>query len=84
MYLGTLFESPVKTQTGEYLPYEEVANRLEDETVNYACEFGLLEEFTNTLNVVVRVELAMYEKAVAWIKDVVYGSQFTKERYVTD
>lgn len=37
--------------------------------------------FAETLRVTIRVEVAKYELAVAWLKDLLYGSEFTKERY---
>jgi hypothetical protein len=36
--------------------------------------------FAETLRITIRVELAKYELAVAWLRDLLYGSEFTKER----
>ena len=37
--------------------------------------------FAETMRVSIRVEVAKYELAVAWLRDLLYGSEFTKERY---
>jgi hypothetical protein len=35
------------------------------------------------LRVTIEVELAAYETAVAWLRDLIYGSEFDKERCVS-
>ena len=37
--------------------------------------------FAETMRVSIRVEVAKYELAVSWLRDLLYGSEFTKERY---
>ena len=82
-YLSAFFSLPVKTSTGQQLTHEEVVNRLDDETVSYEVGLGIANSFAETLRVSIKVETAAYEKAIAWIRDLVYGSEFTKERLVT-
>ncbi|KAK7463673.1 hypothetical protein VKT23_005614 [Stygiomarasmius scandens] len=79
-YLSAFFSLPVKTSTGQQLTHEEVVNRLDDETVSYEVGLGIANSFAETLRVSIKVETAAYEKAIAWIRDLVYGSEFTKER----
>ena len=81
-YLGSFFSLPVKRQSGERLSHEEVVDQLDEQTVSYEVGLGLSGLFTETLRVTIRVEVAKYELAVAWLKDLLYGSGFTKERYV--
>jgi hypothetical protein len=75
-YMTTFFSLPVKRQSGERLSHEEVVNKLDDETVSYSFHFGISE----TLEVSIQVEVATFETAVAWLHDLLYGSEFCKER----
>ncbi|KAF5374955.1 hypothetical protein D9758_000192 [Tetrapyrgos nigripes] len=79
-YLSALFSLPVKTSSGQHLSHEEVINKLDDETVSYEVGLGVANSFSEMLRVSIKVETAAYETAVAWLKDIVYGSEFTKER----
>lgn len=79
-YLSAFFSLPVKWSSGETLSHEEVVNKLDDETVSYEVGFGISNICTETLRVSLKVETARYEQAVAWLRDLLYGSQFTKER----
>lgn len=36
--------------------------------------------FSQTLRISMRVELDKYETAIAWMRDLIYGSEFDKER----
>lgn len=80
VYLGSFFSLPVRRSTGERLSYEEVVNKLDDETVSFEVALGMGNAFTETVRVTIKVETAMYETAIAWLKDLVYGSEFDKER----
>jgi hypothetical protein len=62
------------------LTHEQVINKLDDETVGYTVGFGLLGSFTEMVCVSLRVETAQYEAAVAWLKDLIYGSEFNADR----
>jgi hypothetical protein len=57
-----------------------VVNLLDDETVSYDAGFGVSEAFTENFRVSIKVELSSYEKAISWLRDLVYGSVFDKER----
>jgi len=72
----------VKRQSGERLSHEEVVDQLDDQTVSYDVSLGISGGFTETLRITIRVEVAKYELAVAWLRDLLYGSEFTKERFV--
>lgn len=80
-YLGSFFSLPVKRQSGERLSHEEVVDQLDEQTVLYEVNLGTSGMFAETLRVTIRVEVAKYELAVAWLRDLLYGSEFTKERY---
>lgn len=79
-YTSAFFSLPVKTQSGQVLTHEEVINRLDDETVSYDVGLGNGDAFTDLLRVSIKVENTAYDTAVAWLKDLVYGAQFDKER----
>ncbi|EGN98675.1 hypothetical protein SERLA73DRAFT_73284 [Serpula lacrymans var. lacrymans S7.3] len=79
-YLSAFFSLPVKRATGEYLTHEEVVNRLDAETVSYETVLGISEQFSETLRVSLKVETARYQSTIAWLRDLVYNSEFNKER----
>ena len=64
------------------LSHEEVVNQLDNETVSYTVELGVSHSFTDILRVSIEVEIAHYETAIAWLKDLVYGADFNKDRYI--
>jgi len=72
----------VRRQSGERLSHEEVVDQLDEQTVFYEVSLGTSGMFAETLRITIRVEVAKYELAVAWLKDLLYGSEFTKERFV--
>ena len=72
-YLGAFFSLPVKRQSGERLTHEEVVDQLDEQTVSYEVNLGTSGMFTETLRVTIRVEVAKYELAVAWLRDLLYG-----------
>jgi hypothetical protein len=77
IYTNAFCSLPVQRQSGEYLSFEVVVDRLYKDTVKYSayCSF-------ECLRVSITVETAMYELAVAWLRDLVYGSEFNIERSV--
>jgi hypothetical protein len=48
--------------------------------VGYRIGLGFLDGFAETLRVSIKVETSMYEAAIAWLRDLVYGSEFNRER----
>ncbi|KAI0307721.1 Metalloenzyme, LuxS/M16 peptidase-like protein [Multifurca ochricompacta] len=79
-YLSSFFSLPVKRQSGERLSHEEVVDQLDDQTVSYEVDLGTSGMFAETMRITIRVEVAKYESAVAWLRDLLYGSEFTKDR----
>lgn len=70
----------MKRESGERLTHEEVINQLENETVSYEVGTGIGGAFTELFRVSLKVETALYETAVSWLKDLLYHSEFDKER----
>ncbi|KAI0639791.1 Metalloenzyme, LuxS/M16 peptidase-like protein [Trametes polyzona] len=79
-YLSAFFSLPVRRSTGERLSHEEVVHRLDSDTVSYEVALGVNNLFTEAVRVSIKVETAQYESAIAWLKDLVYGSEFDKDR----
>lgn len=79
-YLSAFFALPVIKQSGERLTHEDVVNKLDNETVSYEVGLGMSNLFAETLRVSIKVEIAHYETAIAWVKDLMYGAEFDKER----
>ncbi|KAI6047558.1 Metalloenzyme, LuxS/M16 peptidase-like protein [Pisolithus marmoratus] len=79
-YLAAFFSLPVERTSGEHLSHEEVVNKLDDETVAYEASLGVSEQFTEVLRVTFKVQVEQYESAVAWLRDLVWGAIFDKER----
>ena len=62
------------------LSHEEVINQLDNETVSYEVELGVLDTFTDIFQVSIQVEIAHYETAISWLNDLVYGADFDTDR----
>lgn len=70
----------MKRSSGELLSHEEVINRLDNETVAYEAGLGISEQFTEVLRVTFKVKVEQYDSTVSWLRDVVWGAIFDKER----
>ncbi|KAK7064154.1 Metalloenzyme, LuxS/M16 peptidase-like protein [Favolaschia claudopus] len=79
-YMSTFFALPVVRQSGERLTHEDVVNKLDNETVSYEVGLGVSNSFAEVFRVSLKVETAQYEGAVAWLKDLMYGAEFDKDR----
>lgn len=80
VYLNAFFSLPVTRSDGTKLTHEEVVKQLDGLSVGYDINFGQGDLFQNLIRVTVRVEPKRYEEAVAWLKDLIYGAEFTKDR----
>ncbi|TFK41069.1 Metalloenzyme, LuxS/M16 peptidase-like protein [Crucibulum laeve] len=79
-YLSAFFSLPVVRGTGERLSHEQVINKLDNETVSYEVGLGISNAFSDMLRVSIKVEVGLYETAIAWLRDLVYGAEFDRER----
>jgi hypothetical protein len=80
VYSSTFFSLPTRKQTGELLSHEEVVNGLQTDTVSYGINLGMLDRFPEMVCVRITVEVGMYEKAVEWMRDLLYGAVFDVEK----
>ena len=53
---------------------------LDDETVSYEANIGLNGLVPETFRVSIRVTKERYATAVAWLRDLIYGAEFDRER----
>lgn len=83
MYSYLFFALPVTRSSGVRLTHEEVVDQLDEVTVTYNAHQGVGGGFPEIFKVSLEVEQKNYEVAVSWLKDLMYGSHFDKERYVT-
>ncbi|XP_073242896.1 uncharacterized protein C05D11.1-like [Porites lutea] len=85
LYLEVLFESPVLRENG-LVPFEQVVAELAADTLSQESCLGLEgrrfmpDEFSQLACVSLKLEVEKYEKGVNWLHDLLYKTQFTKER----
>ncbi|KZV77044.1 hypothetical protein PENSPDRAFT_645781 [Peniophora sp. CONT] len=80
VYLSAFFSLPVVRHTGERLGHEQVVDALDDETVSYEASLGVNGIVPETFRVSIRVTKERYATAVAWLRDLIYGAEFDRER----
>lgn len=85
LYLEVLYESPI-LRGDELVPYERVVNELEADTISSSADLGHCGgrfspgTFSQAAFINIKVEAKKYALGVRWVKEVLYGVQFTKER----
>lgn len=82
LYLSTLFSLPLQRLDGAQtqLSYEDVVRGLDDDTVEYDAGLGVGGGFAENICIELKVERARYSEAVAWLRDLIWGSQFSLDR----
>ncbi|KAF8307697.1 hypothetical protein DL93DRAFT_2064630 [Clavulina sp. PMI_390] len=81
LYQSSLFSLPVtQASTGTKLTHEEVVKALDNDIVDYGVQLGMGEYFTDLIRIGFRVEKSGYEKGIAWLRDLLHGSEFDVER----
>ena len=48
--------------------------------MSYEVDLGMAGSFSDLVRVSIRVEAPLYEAAVAWLKDLIFGSEFRQDR----
>jgi Zn-dependent M16 (insulinase) family peptidase len=76
----TLFNLPITKADGTKLTLEEVINALDKDTIAYDGSFGMGSVFSELLRMSIRVESTKYDLGIAWLRDVLFQSEFTKDR----
>ncbi|SPO40740.1 related to Zn2+-dependent endopeptidase, insulinase superfamily [Pseudozyma flocculosa] len=82
LYLSVMFSLPVTCQDGSQrsMTYEEVVKGLDEDTLEYSVALGVGTGFQELVCAEIKVEKANYEKAIAWYRDLIWGSQFAVDR----
>lgn len=86
LFLQLITESPV--QSGDTLiPYEDVVAALESDTISVGTRLGLESNasfscgpFSNTVSLMLQVEMNKYETGVKWIVDLLQNTVFATDR----
>ncbi|XP_971907.2 uncharacterized protein C05D11.1-like [Tribolium castaneum] len=86
LMLESLFESPIR-KNGKLIPYEEVIEQLNNDTVSFSSSIGLGSKslfkcgpYSHTISVMLQVEVAKYEKGIEWLRDILYNTVFSVDR----
>lgn len=80
LYLSMLFSLPIIRRDGTHLPYEAVVQALDEDVLEYDAAIGIGSNFAETVAIELKVAAPQYEKAVAWLHDLLWGSQFALDR----
>ncbi|KAG8972287.1 hypothetical protein FRB90_010263, partial [Tulasnella sp. 427] len=80
VYLNSFFSLPVTRSDGTKLTHEEVVKQLDGLSVGYDITLGQGDLFQNIVRITIRVEPKRYEEAVSFLKDLIYGAEFTRDR----
>lgn len=75
-----LFNLPMTRADGTKLSHEDVINALSKDTVAYDAGFGVDSLLSELLRLSIKVETSKFDIAVSWLRDVIFRSEFTKER----
>ncbi|WWC71010.1 uncharacterized protein I206_104963 [Kwoniella pini CBS 10737] len=80
LFTSALFSLGVKRADGTVLSHEEAVNQLNDLTVSQQIHFEFRGNFAEVLCISLKVQTHQYEEAVKWIRDLLTGAIFTKDR----
>ncbi|XP_063708815.1 uncharacterized protein C05D11.1-like [Culicoides brevitarsis] len=86
LFLCLLGQSPIQRGT-EIVPYDEVVNQLEADTISQSYEIGFYDcgsfycgDFSNHLFISLTVEPQKYDSAVKWLDEILNHTIFDKDR----
>ncbi|TYJ56451.1 hypothetical protein B9479_002854 [Cryptococcus floricola] len=80
LFQNALFSLGVKRADGTVLSHEQVVNQLDDLTVSQLAHFEIKGNFAEVMVVRLKVQKDQYEEAVQWLRDLLTGVIFDKER----
>ncbi|KAI9030874.1 Metalloenzyme, LuxS/M16 peptidase-like protein [Phycomyces nitens] len=79
LFLKSIFSLPVE-RDGMTLSYEEVVKGLSEDTIEYDADLGTSSGFRELAVFSIKVEASKYKKAIKWLQDILWHTQFTAER----
>lgn len=77
---AAIFSSSVTRADGTTLTHEQVVDQLDDFTVSQNAYLTFRGMFTEILTLDLKVEKADYAKALEWMRDLIQGLRFEKDR----
>lgn len=79
LFEASLFSLPIQRPDG-LISHEDVVNQLTEFTVDYDSGLSLRGQFADVFQVYLKVEKDQYEKAIAWLRDIISNGVFDIER----
>ncbi|KAI8341775.1 Metalloenzyme, LuxS/M16 peptidase-like protein [Chlamydoabsidia padenii] len=79
LFLKAIFSLPVN-RNGTLIPYEDVVKGLSEDTLEYDASLGTSSGFRELAVFILKAKASNYEKAVQWLQDILWNTQFTAER----
>ncbi|ORZ20228.1 Metalloenzyme, LuxS/M16 peptidase-like protein [Absidia repens] len=79
LFLKALFSLPVE-RNGSLISYEDVVKGLGEDTLEYDASLGTSSGFRELAVFTLKAKASKYEKAVQWLQDILWNTQFTAER----
>ncbi|WVO17244.1 hypothetical protein L204_104936 [Cryptococcus depauperatus] len=80
LFQNSLFNTRVKRADGIILSHEEVVDQLQDLTVFQSADFYFENNFAEVFVVTLQASKDQYEEIVPWMRDLLTGSMFDKDR----
>ncbi|ORX55668.1 hypothetical protein DM01DRAFT_1335062 [Hesseltinella vesiculosa] len=79
LFLKAIFSLPMD-RNGVTLSYEDVVKGLGEDTLEYHASLGTTSGFRELAVFTIKAKESKYEKAVEWLRDILWNTQFTPER----
>ncbi|KAG9302935.1 hypothetical protein G9A89_022352 [Geosiphon pyriformis] len=80
IFLDSFYSLPLNRPDGTKLTYEEVIKELNEDTVHYNYGLGASGAFEDLISFNIKVEASKYAKAIQWLRDLLWYTEFTSER----
>ena len=74
---------PITRADGTRISHEDVVKQLEDDTVAYDITLGHGGYFQEMVRCSIKVETSQYATGIAWLRDLLYFSEYDVDRYLT-
>ncbi|KAI7861631.1 Metalloenzyme, LuxS/M16 peptidase-like protein [Spinellus fusiger] len=79
LFLKSIFSLPIERE-GVLVSYEEVVKELSKDTLEYNADVGTGAGFRELAVFTIKVEVSKYTKAIQWLKNIMWNTQFTVDR----
>ncbi|RUP48608.1 Metalloenzyme, LuxS/M16 peptidase-like protein [Jimgerdemannia flammicorona] len=82
VFLDSFFNLPLDKPDGTQISYEEVVRQLNEDTIQFNASLGSGSGFRELVLISMKVEAAKYKKAIKWLEDLLWNTEFATERLV--